>query len=314
LLDRTKYDVLLVKDAWVLPEVFSVVWRANYRPRVICDMYEYASAQIEAHRQFGSPAFRVWASAHAIQGEITSIEWQYLRQCDQVIVVIEEAKDALAREYCIDPKRIEVVHNVPLLSSFDSVPPVQRKAVVSYVGGMGAHRGVAQLIEASRPISKCFSDTNRPFGGVVLVGGTAKERERLEAHIARSQSSDVCLAIGRVSHWESIGWIKASAVGVIPHRDCAFMRKTIPNKIFQYMAAGVPVVVTDGGPMARIVKAEQCGCVFRDGDPKSLADAVNRVLAMPDAGQNGRRAVAERYNWERESSVYVDIASKEKTP
>ncbi|NUQ21724.1 MAG: glycosyltransferase, partial [Gemmatimonadaceae bacterium] len=83
---------------------------------------------------------------------------------------------------------------------------------------------------------------------------------------------------------------------------------TVPNKLFDYMAAGLPVVTSSAIPAARIVRETGAGEVFTARDASSLAGAIERLRA-PEArttrGEAGRRAVRERYNWERDSATLL---------
>jgi glycosyltransferase involved in cell wall biosynthesis len=105
----------------------------------------------------------------------------------------------------------------------------------------------------------------------------------------------------------------AADVGVIPSRKTAQSNSTIPNKLFDYMAAGLAVLTSDTAPCSRIVRETGAGEVFRAGDAADLAAAVRR-LADPAvrriAGEAGRRAVLEQYNWERDAAVLLDVVER----
>ena len=98
-------------------------------------------------------------------------------------------------------------------------------------------------------------------------------------------------------------------VGVIPHYATEAWNSTIPNKLFDYMLSGLPVLVSDACPTARIVQAEACGLVFRDRD---VNDLVRCILALRDRsvcsemGLRGRRAVQQRFHWGFDGQRLVD--------
>jgi glycosyltransferase involved in cell wall biosynthesis len=89
-------------------------------------------------------------------------------------------------------------------------------------------------------------------------------------------------------------------VFLIPHLSTPLIEVTMPNKLFQPMILAKPVLVSSTGPMMRVVNDAQCGLVFRQGDPASLAE---QIIALRDPelrarlGRNGRHAVEERYHW-----------------
>jgi glycosyltransferase involved in cell wall biosynthesis len=82
-----------------------------------------------------------------------------------------------------------------------------------------------------------------------------------------------------------------------------------PNKMFEYMAAGLPVVASDFPLWRKIIKSAECGLLTDPLNPAAIAEALVWLLRHParaaQMGRNGRRAVAENYNWERESGSLI---------
>src|SRR5262249_55767841 len=96
-----------------------------------------------------------------------------------------------------------------------------------------------------------------------------------------------------------------SDVGLVPHNATESWNSTIPNKLFDYMAAGLAILTSDARPAARVVNQTRCGLVYPHRDADALAEAIVS-LCDPELrrqhGQNGRRAIAETYNWETDAS------------
>jgi len=90
------------------------------------------------------------------------------------------------------------------------------------------------------------------------------------------------------------------------------MDTTLPNKLFDYMSVGLPVITSDTVPSARIVKAEDAGVVFVAQNARSLADAIT-TLADPatrrQMGARGRAAVERQYHWERDAELLVNAVT-----
>jgi glycosyltransferase involved in cell wall biosynthesis len=87
-------------------------------------------------------------------------------------------------------------------------------------------------------------------------------------------------------------------------------RLTTPNKLFEAMAAGVPVVASDLPGMATIVRATACGELCDPAAPASIAAAIRTILDAPAAvrrgyGERGRAAVAETLNWESQADLLL---------
>lgn len=87
-----------------------------------------------------------------------------------------------------------------------------------------------------------------------------------------------------------------------------------PLKVYEYMAAGLPVVTTDIHPLNQTIRHGREGALYREGDVAGLADAIERLLERPDeAREMGRRArqrVAERFSWARHCAELERIAQE----
>jgi len=89
-----------------------------------------------------------------------------------------------------------------------------------------------------------------------------------------------------------------------------------PTKMFEYMARGLPVVCSNFPLWSDIVGGADCGIAVDPRDATAIADAIRRLNEDPELsrrlGENGRRAVAERYNWEAElvklEALYRQVA------
>jgi glycosyltransferase involved in cell wall biosynthesis len=141
---------------------------------------------------------------------------------------------------------------------------------------------------------------------IVGTGRDAPLFERRARELGLTQ--DEVIFTGYIPRHEDALKVVASAdVGVVPFRATPQWQTSIPNKLFDYMAAGLAVVTSDTAPCARIVRETGAGEVFRAGDAHDLAAALERLTntAVRDAaGEAGRRAVLARYHWERDAGVF----------
>jgi len=87
--------------------------------------------------------------------------------------------------------------------------------------------------------------------------------------------------------------------------------EAMPNKLFEYMSAGLPVIASDFPLWREIVDSVGCGLLANPEDPGDIARAVDWLLAHPEQaeemGVRGRRAVEVQYNWATESHKLVDL-------
>jgi glycosyltransferase involved in cell wall biosynthesis len=175
------------------------------------------------------------------------------------------------------------------------------RPVVLYHGGLFPHRGIEELIEAMAAV---------PDGDLVLMGYGALEAE-LPARIAASGAADRVHVLRAVPPEELHDWVAAADLVAMPIQPSTLNhRLTTPNKLFEAMAAGVPVVASDLPGMATIVRETGCGLLCDPTDPGSIADAIRRILdAPPDEraayGARGREAAHDRYNWEAQAEILL---------
>jgi glycosyltransferase involved in cell wall biosynthesis len=313
LVTRTEYQLILVKDSPALVSVFDVLDGCNRAGvPVICEMVEPRVAQAyDSLIRYGTWATRLSAHVRRILPKLRDAERVYLPRCERVFVVCDEMKEWLTDNYPIESSKVSVVQNVEILSVFDatSAEGVPRRFAprISFVGTFGPHRGVELLIEAAGMV--------RRRGGtgefrLSIVGASRDEMQRLDRLCRSYGVGDIAELSPYVAHPLAMEWIKQTDIGVIPHLDTPGIRTTVPFKLFQYMAAGAACIVSDVGPLGRIVRETGAGLAFKAGSTSDLADKIHDLLMHPDRaramGDKGRRTSEERFNWETESRAYAD--------
>jgi glycosyltransferase involved in cell wall biosynthesis len=166
-----------------------------------------------------------------------------------------------------------------------------KQAEVCYVGGIAKIRGIAEVCEAI---------------------GLAKTNVRLNL-CGRFVESGVELDVKAMPSWRCInefGFLDRLGVRDVLSRSVAGMVTfhplpnhvdAQPNKMFEYMSAGIPVIASDFPMWREIIKGNDCGLLVDPLDPMAIAQAIDYLVANPEEakrmGTNGRRAVNERYNW-----------------
>jgi glycosyltransferase involved in cell wall biosynthesis len=88
---------------------------------------------------------------------------------------------------------------------------------------------------------------------------------------------------------------------------------SMPNKLFEYMSAGLPIIASDFPLWKQIVEGNKCGITVDPMNPKAIAEAIEYLLERPELmnemGENGRKAVLEKYSWQKESEKLIKIYS-----
>lgn len=265
-------------------------------------------------------AFLVY-DAHELYTEIGTLSpreravWHWternlIARAAHVITVCESIADELAKRYGIG--RPEVLLNCPPRPSV----PVTRdgghlrrrvglddstEPIVLYQGGFHPHRGLEELIDAVPHMER---------GVLVLMGWGVMEERLSQLVAARGLDSRVRLT-GPVPQDELLQYTVDADVGVIPYQSVGLNNYyTTPNKLFEYIAAGVPVAGSRFPELIRFVEGLGVGRTFDPRDPHDIAAAINDVLGDEEAHAAMReraRAAATRLTWEEQVPPLLSI-------
>ncbi|MCE5203449.1 MAG: glycosyltransferase family 4 protein [Coriobacteriales bacterium] len=304
-------------------------WRAGMESLIIqhgCEVLHlhdlpYVPSAVKAARRHGVPVVldlhENYPAALALWGRqrrkllfsparAARLERWALRSVDRVIVVVDEAKDRVTA-LGADPDRVTVFGNTEPLGL---VPPAPLPLDFShglrlvYVGGIAAHRGLDTAIQAMTTV--CEHDP----AAMLTIVGDGDALPTLRALTDELGLADHVRFTGWLGKDEAMTYIADANVALVPHHRSPHTDATIPHKLFQYMALGRPVIVSDCAPLARIVRQEGCGLVFRSGDAVDLASQVLKVADPATAGEMaaaGRAAVLERWNLEAEGVALTEM-------
>lgn len=213
------------------------------------------------------------------------------RTSSQIIVLADKNRDAIAARGVPDDRFIYIPNSVdtdafahPRPSPAAQTLPDDRFCVV-YAGAHGPANDLGTAIEAAA----LLRDRGDRVVHLVLVGdGVEKTRLR---DLARQRSLDNVSFLDPIPKSEIPGLFARCHAGLLTLEDIPLFRYGVsPNKLFDYMAAGLPVITNVAGECGDIVRRAGCGWVAKPGDPAALADA----LAEAASAQNGERAEAGR--------------------
>lgn len=261
--------------------------------QIVFDMHEDIPRQL-LHKDWVHPLAARVASWIYILFELSAKRW-----LDAIVIVVPALRERL------DSKNVILIANFPSLSEFPATPEAKRERMAGrfvYVGGIVGVRGVREMVEAIGLVRDDRVQLN-------LLG--AFNDEQLEVQMR---------ALDGWRRVQFLGWSdrktvvaelsKASAGLVLLHPTPQYVI-SYPVKMFEYMAAGLPVIASDFPLWREIVEGAGCGLLVDPLDPVAIAEAMQWIIDHPEEaaemGRRGRVAVERTYNWEAESSKLIDL-------
>lgn len=194
------------------------------------------------------------------------------------------------------------INNYPLLKELQSTSEKKnrfKRKQVCYIGGLGPIRGSNQLLEATNTIN-----------GTLHIAGPISSKE-LEDRLNDHKSIKY---LGILNREEIKNLLSTSMAGVVTFLPEPNHVNAQPNKMFEYMSAGIPVICSDFPLWRSIIERHDCGICVDPDNPEAISLAINYLFENPDIaermGENGRRAVEQEYNWERESYKLISTYQK----
>lgn len=212
---------------------------------------------------------------------------------------------SIAERFCRLNSRTIVVHNYPyqkeLVGAMQESPWETRRQSVAYVGLISANRGIHEMVSAMNLLSESLPAT------LELAGpGDCKEL----SHRPGWQRVHHYGLLDQLSTFRLLHGVRGGLVLFHPEPNHV---EAMPQKIFEYMGAGLPVIASDFPLWRRILGDVGCGIFVNPLDPQGIAEAIKYVLTHPreaeEMGRRGQAAVLERYNWETQVGKLVSLYS-----
>ena len=245
------------------------------------------------------------------------VERRHVRGAAGRLTVSRPIADYLGRRY---GRRFELVPNYPEVQArptrreIRSLPGAERigaeAPIVLRLGGLTPGRGVEQLVDAMALVE----------GAHLVLLGLGSIAPDLLKRAADVGVADRVHVLAPVPESQVIDYAASAQVGVSPAIPSSLNDAySLPNKLFQYMAAGIPLIASDFPHLREIVREPGAGLLVDMRDPRAIAEAIASVLHDPAAasemGANGRRAVETQFSWgrsaERLLAIYAGIQRQE---
>lgn len=306
LLVRTTY--LLVKesaDAYhahdtetLLPCYIASILR---RKPLIFDAHEFPLVQGDSSEMILKRLWRYLTSAITLALVLPS--------CQQIITVSSQLAQEIQKIY--PGTEITIVRNILAYRSVTKGDRLHQYLnlssevhIVLYQGNIQADRGLDNLVRAAKFLKQDI---------VIVMMGKASETtlSALKALIIHEDVADQVKILPPVPYVELLEWTASADIGIVvnPPDHSLNVRFCLPNKVFEYLMAGLPVLSSQLVAVADIIETYCCGHILPSLAPEEIAKAINMMLAdsasLARMRQKALEATRQELNWEKESKKLV---------
>ena len=263
---------------------------------VIYDSHENLRKQL-----LSKPYLNIWM-AKILSLLIAPIELIFLNLFSHVITANSSIAECL---HFVNSRKITVINNYPNLDHFwepnhDRETKCKKNGI--FVGAITKIRGIEHVITALEINSKVKLD---------LVGGTNDH-----AHLSSLRDNQGWSHVnehGFLPQATAFEMMKSSIFGVVTYLPFPNHINSQPNKIFEYMAAGIPIIASNFPLWIELVEETKVGLCINPDNPSEISSAIDFILENPEEaeqmGLRGRNLVQTRFNWAVEKSKLLRLYS-----
>ncbi|HVN58017.1 MAG TPA: glycosyltransferase family 4 protein [Bacteroidales bacterium] len=285
-----KSDIIVSNDLDTLPA--SWLAAVSRSATLVYDSHEYFTGVPELlDRSF---VRSVWQS----------IERFIFPRLKNIITVSDPIAELYLRQYGIKPVVIRNCSRKP------SMPAIHRSELgidenklllVMQGGGINIHKGAEELLEAMKQLT----------GTTLMIIGSGDVISDLEKMTSENMLDEKIIFLPLMPWDEMMRYTQTADAGLSLERDTNInYRFSLPNKLFDYIAAGIPVIATDLPEISKVVAGNACGIILSSVSPGEIAESVNLLKNNRDLlevlRQNSKAAFAD-LNWEKESEKVKEL-------
>jgi len=272
-------DLLLLHD----PELLLILPLLRHRPPTVWDVHEDTAAAL------GSKAWLPAVLRRPLAAAVRQAERRAERHLH--LILAETAySERFRREHPVVPNTTFVP---------DRPAPPDGTGRVVYVGHLSPDRGAFDLVELARLV--------QPHGITVELVGPADPQAR--ARLEPARDSGLLRWHGFLPNDEAMLVTDGALAGLSLLHDDPNLRHSMPTKVAEYMARGVPVITTPLPLAVELVERDDCGIVVPFGDPAAAAEAVLALHRDPERaramGERGHRGASRYLRWPQDARAFV---------
>ncbi len=286
-----KADLLVSND---LDTLLANCWVKKFKKvRLVYDSHEYFTEVPEL------------VTRPAVQRFWKRIEQKCIPKADAMYTVNDSIASMYSKEY---QREVKVVRNLPLKKNTANLKPrtalglPENRPIVLLQGAwINVDRGGEEAVAAMQYLDNVL---------LLIIGG-GDVIGRLKAEVKTKQLGDKVWFRNKMPYHELAHYTANADIGLSLDKDTNInYRFSLPNKLFDYMHAGIAILASDLIEVRKVLERVQCGCIVEEHHPKAIAAALRDMLSDPqrlDQWKNNARTAAGKWSWEEEEKVLKQL-------
>jgi glycosyltransferase involved in cell wall biosynthesis len=182
-----------------------------------------------------------------------------------------------------------------------------RKNII-YTGNIGLVNNSILLIKAAHLLKK----KNRTDIRIEIIGDGQLKDQLI--NLKESLNLDNLILVDSMPKDELVNYLKSATASVIPLMDKKILDTSSPNKLYESLMSGIPVIQTTKGWIKDLLESENCGISVSPSDERELVDAIIKLVDNPDLRQkmslNANRVALENFTTQIQANIYVDVFNR----
>lgn len=178
------------------------------------------------------------------------------------------------------------------------------KVIVCFTGAHGLANGLHSILDAAAELKKRGEDKV-----IFVFVGEGAVKPELKAR-AQQEGLDNCVFMDAIPKKQLVNLLHAADIGLMPLANVpAFYYGTSPNKFFDYISCGLPVLNNYPGWLADMINQHKCGMAVPPDDPKALADGIQKMASdksqLAKMSENGSKLARADFDRDNLSNQFV---------
>ncbi len=287
-----KVDLIVSNDLDTLLACF-IAHRIKKNTEIVYDSHEYFTGTPEL---IDRPVVRsIWKR----------IEKYIFPKLTDIFTVNDSIANLYSNEY---KKTIKVVRNVPpkLIQEKptpDLVFDSSKHLVILQGAGINIQRGAEEAIIAMQFVNNA----------ILLIIGGGDVIDLLKQMVKEFDLEEKVMFMDRMPYHELMKYTALAEIGLTLDKDTNInYRYSLPNKLFDYINAGTPVLSSNLPEISKIIEKYKVGMLIESHDPEHIASCINTMISLNYKVklQENLRLAADDLNWENEEKILKQVYSK----